>query len=376
MSEFPFGKVPVFKTVDGRTIYESNAIAQYIASHKPELLGADDYEHALVQQYLNVANAEVGRPMSQWVYSLLGYLPYDKAAVKAAESEARKVLAILDKILLVRTYLVGDSITLADIVMACTVMPLYQHVLEAADRTKYINLTRWFVTCVNQPQFIESIGEVKLCTKALTEPCSAPACSASACSTSACTAAVPTPAPTPVATAAPAEATGEEEAPVEIKKPRNPLDLLPPTNFNLEDWKRFYSNNDTRPTAIDYFWKNFDPQGFSVWWVDYKYNDELTKIFMTCNLVGGLFARLGHMSKYSFGSFLIFGEDNKNEISGAIIFRGSEIPPEIKVVADYDSYAWRRANLEDPAERELFEDYLAWDGKLNGKVVNQGKTFK
>jgi len=371
MSAFPFGKVPVFVTCDGKTLCESNAIAQYIAAHKSELLGADVFEQALVEQYMNIANSEVGLPMSQWVYPLLGYFPYDKTAVKTAEVETLKVLAVLDKkILLTRTFLVGDSITLADIVMACTVMPLYQHVLEASDRIKYINLTRWFVTCINQPEFIDAIGEVKLCSKALTEPCVAPACAASC---AAACAAIATPASTP----APAPAAdSNEEAAVETKKPRNPLDLLPPTTFNLEDWKRFYSNNDTRPTAIDYFWKNFDPQGFSIWWVDYKYNDELSKIFMTCNLVGGLFARLGHMSKYAFGSFLIFGEDNQNEISGAIIFRGQEIPPEIKAVADYESYTWRRADMEDAAQRELFEDYLAWDGKLNGKVVNQGKTFK
>ena len=97
---------------------------------------------------------------------------------------------------------------------------------------------------------------------------------------------------------------------------------------------------------------------------------------MTCNLVTGLFARMDHMRKYTFGSFLIFGEDDKNEISGALVFRGQEIPPEIKAVGDYESYEWTRMNLDDPKEVELFNDYLAWDGDLNGKVVNQGKAFK
>jgi hypothetical protein len=58
--------------------------------------------------------------------------------------------------------------------------------------------------------------------------------------------------------------------------------------------------------------------GYSIWWINYRYNDELAKIFMTCNLVTGLFARMDHMRKYIFGSFLIFGEDDKNEISGEI----------------------------------------------------------
>jgi elongation factor 1-gamma len=116
--------------------------------------------------------------------------------------------------------------------------------------------------------------------------------------------------------------------------------------------------------------------GYFIWWINYRYNDELAKIFMTCNLVTGLFARMDHMRKYTFGSFLIFGEDDKNEISGALVFRGQEIPPEIKAVGDYESYEWTRMNLDDPKEVELFNDYLAWDGDLNGKVVNQGKAFK
>lgn len=38
-------------------------------------------------------------------------------------------------------------------------------VLEPAFRQPYPNVTRWFVTCVNQPQFKAVLGEVKLCEK-------------------------------------------------------------------------------------------------------------------------------------------------------------------------------------------------------------------
>jgi elongation factor 1-gamma len=38
-------------------------------------------------------------------------------------------------------------------------------VLEPAFRQPYPNVTRWFTTCVNQPQFKAVLGEVKLCEK-------------------------------------------------------------------------------------------------------------------------------------------------------------------------------------------------------------------
>lgn len=38
-------------------------------------------------------------------------------------------------------------------------------VLEPSFRQPFTNVTRWFVTCVNQPQFKAVLGEVKLCEK-------------------------------------------------------------------------------------------------------------------------------------------------------------------------------------------------------------------
>ena len=40
--------------------------------------------------------------------------------------------------------------------------------LDPAFRKPYTNVTRWFVTCVNQPQFKAVLGEVKLCEKMAT----------------------------------------------------------------------------------------------------------------------------------------------------------------------------------------------------------------
>jgi len=57
-------------------------------------------------------------------------------------------------------------------------------------------------------------------------------------------------------------------------------------NWVMDDFKRFYSNNDT-DKSIPYFWEKFDSENYSIWLGEYKFNEELTKIFMSANLIGG-----------------------------------------------------------------------------------------
>jgi len=160
------------------------------------------------------------------------------------------------------------------------------------------------------------------------------------------------------------------------EKKKSPLDDLPPSKFIMDEWKRVYSNKDGRTAALPWFWENLDKEGYSLWLADYKHNDELEKLFMTCNLVSGFIQRLDKLRKYGFGSLIIFGDEPKLEISSAWLFRGKEIPGEMKEVDDYDQYEWRKADSSDPATRELINDYFCWDGNLGGKKFNQGKIFK
>merc|ERR1711928_129999 len=52
-------------------------------------------------------------------------------------------------------------------------------------------------------------------------------------------------------------------------KKKDPLDALPKGTFDLEEWKRFYSNNDEEP-AIAWFWEHFDHENYSIWRGDCK----------------------------------------------------------------------------------------------------------
>jgi hypothetical protein len=54
----------------------------------------------------------------------------------------------------------------------------------------------------------------------------------------------------------------------------------------MDDFKRRYSNED-ESVSIPYFWEKFDPENYSIWLGEYKYNVELQKVFMSCNLISG-----------------------------------------------------------------------------------------
>merc|ERR1719245_2283467 len=123
------------------------------------------------------------------------------------------------------------------------------------------------------------------------------------------------------------EAEPEADIPAEPKK-ADPFEKMPKGSFDLEEWKRFYSNND-EPESVAWFWEHFDHENYSIWRGDYKYNDELTMVFMSCNLIGGMFQRLEKLNKNAFASVCLFGQNNDSSISGIWVFKGHELAFEL-----------------------------------------------
>ncbi|KAI8909586.1 hypothetical protein EDD86DRAFT_205796 [Gorgonomyces haynaldii] len=387
LAKFPLGKVPAFEGADGFTLYESSAITYYVAAAKEgtTLLGKNVKENALVHQWIAFADNELAPIQAAWLYPIIGFGQFNEAATEKAKENFKKAADVLNKHLLTKTYLVGETITLADITVGVALVAFYKLVLEPSFIAPYVNLNRWFNTLVNQPNFKAVLGEVEQTKKMIVADGN------------------PHPLPVGVPTkkkvakkAEPKQEKKQEKKPEPKKekpapkddleelaeaekaapKEKNPLDLLPKSSFILDEWKRFYSNNDTRPTAIDWFWSKYDPEGYSIWKVQYKYNDELTQIFMSSNLVGGFFQRLDRARKYAFGSVLVLGEDGKNEITGVFVFRGHDIPFEVRDAADFESYEFTRLDDKNQKHREFYNAIIAWDDKVEGKPCADGKVFK
>lgn len=377
----PLGKVPVLESHEG-VIFEPNAAARFVARQsKSSLVGATDFEAAQVDQWIEFSVSEIDLPASVWVFPILGYIQNNAVATQRAKGDIRKVLDILNNHLADRTFLVGERISLADIVVATSLHRLYVKVLDPGFRKQYVNTNRWFTTVVNQPNFVAVAGQTVLATKMEAAPAAAaPAAEEAKPAEKPKKEPKPQKAPAPKKEEKPAADEGEEEDEFQEKKVKSALDNLPPSKFILDEWKRTYSNEDTRPTALPWFWEHLDKEGYSVWFCDYKYNNELDKVFKSANLVGGFLQRLDKLRKYAFGSMLIFGNDGDMEVSGCWLFRGQDVPAEMSECDDAEHYDWKKANLEDSQTKELINDYFAWDSttKYGGKRLefNQGKIFK
>jgi len=376
----PLGKVPVLETAEG-TLFEANAITRYVARlGKGQLYGKNDFEAGQIEQYIDFASNDIELPGAVWVYPILGHIANNAAATGKAQTDIKKALDFLNKQLETRTFLVGERLTIADIVVAMSLYYLFQKVLDVNFRKPFTNVVRWYTTIVNQSEVKDVIGEVKLAEKAEVAP------------------ATFVPKEQPKKEAAKKEEKPKAEKPKKEEKPKkkeedeeeeetfeeeapkkdNPLDALPKSTMVFDEWKRQYSNNDTKTVAMPWFWNNLDKNGYSLWRCDYKYNAECTKVFMTCNLIGGWIQRLDKLRKYGFGAINIFGEEPNLEVSGIWLFRGLEIPQEMKDCDDAEHYEWTKLNPDDAATRELVGDYWAWEGSFGtpAKKFNQGKIFK
>lgn len=142
----------------------ANAVAWYLASQSKKV-GKDEKQQSQVWQWLSFADNEVTPVACAVVFPLLGVMGMDKKLQQSSRAELLRVLKVLNQALEPKTFLVGESITLADMAVACAVLLPFKYALEPQDRKNLTNLTRWFTTCVNQPQFVKVLGNVTLCEK-------------------------------------------------------------------------------------------------------------------------------------------------------------------------------------------------------------------
>ncbi|XP_015212607.2 valine--tRNA ligase [Lepisosteus oculatus] len=157
--------LPCLVTSDGLVLSGAPAVSYFLCPD--QMCGTGLRDSALVHQWLSFANIELTPVACAVAFPLLGALKANDQAVERARAELQKILGVLDAHLRLRTYLVGEAVTLADITMATTLLLPFKYVLEPGLRKPIINVTRWFVTCLNQPRIKKVLGDVVLCEKAV-----------------------------------------------------------------------------------------------------------------------------------------------------------------------------------------------------------------
>lgn len=353
-----------------------------------QLRGGSDFEKAQVLQWLSFADSEIAPASSAWVFPILGIMQFNKNTNERAKQDITKALETLQARLVDNTFLVGERITLADIVVFCGLLQLFQHVADPAFRKPFFAVNRWFNTILNQPQTKAVVKNFKFCeTEAAFDPKKYQEWQAKfggAQQQPKKEKKEKQPAAEKPAKKKeekkeePQELDAADEALLLEPKSKDPFDLLPKGTFNFDDFKRVYSNEE-EAKSIPYFFEKFDKENYSIWFGEYKYPEELTKVFMSCNLITGMFQRLDKMRKQAFASCCLFGEDNNSTISGVWVWRGQELAftlsPDWQI--DYESYDWKKLDPDSEETKKLVTEYFSWTGTdKDGRKFNQGKIFK
>ncbi|KAK3671346.1 elongation factor EF-1 gamma subunit [Recurvomyces mirabilis] len=369
------GKVPTFQGADGYVLNECMAIAIYITSQneKTTLLGKTKQDYASILRWMSFANTELLPQLGKWFRPLIGRDPYNKKNVEEGQKATELNVKVLEDHLLVNTYLVSERFTLADLFTASIISRGFQFFFDKEWRNAHPSLTRWFDTVRNQEIYSAVASKLDFIEKAIpnTPPKKEEKPKAEQAKKEQ---------PKKQEKKKDVEDDDEEEEDKPAPKPKHPLEALPRATFVLDDWKRKYSNEETREVALPWFWENCKFDEYSIYAVDYKYNDELTMTFMTSNLIGGFFARLEGSRKYLFGATSVYGVTNDSIVKGAFVVRGQEAQPAFDVAPDVDSYDFRKLDPTSKEDRAFVDDMWSWDKpvEVGGKKYEwaDGKVFK
>ncbi|KAI1482355.1 hypothetical protein K445DRAFT_313504 [Daldinia sp. EC12] len=166
LTKFPMGKVPALECADGFCIAESGAICYYLARSGPkkdQLLGTDPKTQSLIDQWSFFAENElVENIMPPAIMAFFKLMPldnarYDRCAANIERALKRIEVALKDG----QKYLVGDNVTLADIMVASVLFFASKYLIDAEMRKEVPNVVAWAQRLAALPEF-KPLGEFNL----------------------------------------------------------------------------------------------------------------------------------------------------------------------------------------------------------------------
>jgi len=326
------------------------------------LLGTNSFSRAQVKQWVELANNELRNFNKSVVYPLFGWAEYNKEASDKAQKSAKDLLKVLDKHIEGKEFFVGNQVTLADLYLFAGLRGFFQFVyVEDVRKNLLPNLTKWFVRQAGEAHALKAYGRTVLCKTPLKAP------------------KVEQKKEAPKKEEKKEEKKevkkevkkegeeDEEEKPK--KKKQNPLDLLPPSSFVLDDFKREFLNSKEKPNVLEEFWNKIDLNGYSFWFMQYqKLPSEGKVLFKTNNSSSFFLQKLDSFRKYTFSVHGVYGEEGNYEIRGVWMWRGLEVPEEMKA---HDSFPYMTVKQLDPKsenDRKLIESY--WLNLNAGDLVD------
>lgn len=148
----PAGKIPLLELDDGRTLSESNAILNYLATDSVLLPNNPFIRAKILQwQFFEQYSHEPYIAVARFIAKYLG-LPADRLEeYKQKQDGGHKALKVMEQQLSTTPYLVGDELTIADISLYG-----YTHVADEGgfDLTNYPSINAWIERIQATPNYV------------------------------------------------------------------------------------------------------------------------------------------------------------------------------------------------------------------------------
>ena len=340
----PTGTFPFLETTEG-ILSESRAIENYLAlKHKPELLGENDFEKGQIRQWSDFAIFEIGYCAKEIVYPLFGWKNYCKESADKANNKFKEFMRTLDAQLKDKEFVMGAKLTLADVTLFRELKYFFQLVFPKGLRDKvFPNATKWFQKMAETEEVKKAYGKILLCNQPLKPFIKEEKQEKKE---------------EPKKGKKHEKEEPQKEEPPKEKKKVNPLDELPPSKLELESFKRAFLNNKNKEDAMNKFWEIYDPEGYSLWWVEYQNLPSECKIlYRTSNSKGMFLQKCDALRRYAFAVHGVYGVENDYKVRGMWMFRGKEIPQEMKDNDLYEYLTFRRIDINKPEDKQLVHDY-------------------
>jgi glutathione S-transferase/translation elongation factor EF-1beta len=157
-----FRKFPFMETPDGQLVGESTAIAAYIArvAGNQQFLGETPFEAGQVDQWVAFATSTITPAFYPMALHIFGHRE-DKAAHDNGVKAIKEAVKVLNGQLGDRAWIVGDRLTLADIVTFNALLVPYTFVLDGGFRKAMPKAAEWFLKMSKLPVVTRTAGYVK-----------------------------------------------------------------------------------------------------------------------------------------------------------------------------------------------------------------------
>ena len=351
-SKTPTTTLPFLETGKGN-ISETNAILIYLAQkYKKDLLGQNIFENAKINQWIEFACSEINNSQKSIIYPIFGWKEFCKDSFNKENDKIKEFFKKIENELENKNYLVGNRLTLADIVLFRYLRFFMMFIFADGYRNNILkNTTKWFSNIMQTNEAIKAYGRTILCKTPIK----------------------------PVMNNINKNRINEKknyqkkDEKIEKKKEvviineksseKQDLNLRPRSEFNLDEFKKNFFNCRNKEEELKKFWGEFNTEDFSLWWLEYQCSPEEEKNLSDAKKVKNSFLqKLDNLKKESFAVHGVYGTEGNYKIRGVWLWKGKDVPKQLEQSDYFDHMTIKGLDYNDKEDVELVNEY--WT-KLN-----------